>query len=99
MSMSYVCNLVTESQYTPVLNISEQYAAENVTVTVEWSQQVGATYSVRVLPLVPIMFNEYTSYQLTVSYNMKHNLSVVANAPCRIGTSAFITLNYGELIT
>ena len=54
-----------------------------MSVTVEWAQQVGATYTVRVLPLAPIMFIGSTSRQLIISYNTEYNLSVEATAPCR----------------
>ena len=64
--------------YTPtVLVTSEEYRANNVTVTVEWDQQVGAIYYVRVLPLVPFPGN-----QLVLQYNTQYNLSVVASTPC-----------------
>ena len=95
MSMSYICNLTTESQYTPILNRSEEYKADNVTVTVEWAQQVGVMYDVQVSPLAPIR-NRNRRYHLMVSYNMEYNLSVVAVASCGNATAS-ITLDYGEL--
>ena len=85
-------------QYSPMLGItSEEYEADNVSVTVEWSQQMGVVYTVRILPPVPIMFIGNTSLHLTVLYNTEYNLSVVAAAPCRVSITAFIGLNYGEL--
>ena len=41
-------------QYIPVLHTSEEYSADAVTVTVEWTEQVGALYDVGVVPVVPI---------------------------------------------
>ena len=85
-------------QYTPILRIlDERYEADNVTVTVEWAQQDGAVYTVRVSPPVPIMVTGSTSRQLTISYNTVYNLSVVAVAPCRVNATTFIRLNYGEV--
>jgi DNA-directed RNA polymerase subunit K/omega len=77
--------------YTPTLLVAlEEFSANNITVTVEWDQQVGATYYVRVFPRVPFPGN-----QLVLQYNTQYNLSVVASTPCTIST-AMIELNYGE---
>ena len=78
-------------------NISEYYSADNVTVTVEWTQLVHATYSVTVVPPVPIVFTGSISHQLTIPYNTEYNLTVEAAAPCRPNTTAFIRLNYSEI--
>ena len=88
--------------YTPMLRVtSETFGAKHVTVTVEWAQQVGAMYTVGVLPLVPIMATpvESRSRQLTVSYNTEYNFSIEATvtAPCRVSATAFIVLHYGEV--
>ena len=77
-------------------NISE-YLTDNVTVTVEWTQQVYATYNVTVVPLVPIVFTGSTSCQLTIPYNTEYNLTIEAAAPCRSNATAFIRLNYGKV--
>ena len=84
-------------RYAPILQvISEERLLDNVTVTVEWTQQIGALYNVRVMPLVPIVFIGNVSSQLTLSYNIEYNLSVVAVTPCGNATS-FIRLNYGKV--
>ena len=82
------------------MSISEkQYEADNVTVTVEWTQQQGVTYIVKVSPFVPkTNLTESARYQLTIPYNSTYNLSVVAATPCRSNATAFITLHYGEVI-
>ena len=83
--------------YTPTLRIvSKDVLAENITVTVEWTQQVYATYHVTVVPLVPIVLTGSTSCQLTIPYNMEYNLTVEATAPCRSNTTALIRIDYGE---
>ena len=82
-------------QYTPILHItSDEYRTDNVTVTVDWAQQVGAVYTVRLSPLAPIALNGSTIHQLTLSYNTAYNLSVVVVTPCG-NTTASIKLNYG----
>ena len=88
-------------QYTPTLfNISEEYSADNITVTVEWAKLLDATYNTQVSSLVPITYyyyiNESTSLQLLLQYNIEYNLSVVAVAPCGDNATAVITLHYGE---
>ena len=84
-------------QYTLTLgNTSKQFGADNVTVTVEWAEQTHTTYSVRVMPVVPIIVTGSTNCQLTISYNIKYNLSVEAIAPCGANATAFIRLHYGE---
>ena len=81
-----------------MLNISNpHYGAENVTVTVEWTQLTGVTYTVKVSPSVPTVNPiETTRYQLTIPYNKTYNFSVVAATPCRPNATNFIILNYGE---
>ena len=90
-------------QYTPSLHISEEYDVDNVTVTVEWTQQVQAgdpiSYNVSVSPPVPIYYNGNTSLNLVLEYNSKYDLSVEANIQCESNATASITLNYGEIIT
>ena len=86
--------------YTPTLRvISEEYGVENVTVTLEWAQQVGVTYTgkiIRLSPLAPTLSAGSNSQQLILSYNIEYNLSVVAVIPCGNAT-AFIRLDYGEV--
>ena len=77
-----------------MLVTSEEYRANNVTVSVEWDQQVGAIYYVRVMPLVPF---EIPGNQLILQYNTQYNLSVVASTLCTNST-ATIGLNYGETL-
>ena len=78
-------------------DISAEYSANNITVTVEWPQQVHAMYDVTVVPSVPIVFTENTSCQVTIPYNTEYNLSVEAVAPCRPNTTTVTRLYYGEM--
>jgi hypothetical protein len=87
--------------YTPALHTSEEYGVDNVTVTVEWTQQVQAgdliSYTVIVSPSVPIIYNGNTSLTVVLEYNVEYDLSVEADIQCESSATAFITLNYGEL--
>ena len=81
-----------------MVHTSEEYSAENVTVTMEWRQQLGAVYnSASVFPSAPLMFNGSSSVQLVLEYDTEYNISVVAVGPCGVNTTATITLNYGEV--
>ena len=93
---SFKHTLVIDNYTLTLRNISE-YSADNITVTVEWTQQVYTTYDVTVVPLVPIVFTGNTSCQLTVPYNMEYNLTVKATVPCRSNATAFIRLNYSKI--
>ena len=92
-------------RYYPNLNVtSEEFGAENVTVTVKWAQQAGAVYHVRVVPPVPSVSTAgpgiITSYQLTISYNSEYNVSVdseVIISSCGFNVTAFMRLYYGEM--
>ena len=79
-----------------MLHTFEKYSAENVTVTVEWIQQLGAVYNASVLPPAPLMFNGSSSVQLVLEYNTEYNISVMAVGPCEVDTTVAISLSYGE---
>ena len=78
---------------------NEHYEIDNITVTVEWTQLEGVTYTTRASdsPLTSITITGNSS-QLTISYNTSYNFSVEAAPPCRPNPTAVITLNYGEAI-
>ena len=92
------------TKHTPMLRISEDYQADNVTVTVKWdpAQQMDTTIitlittTVTVSPLVPIIPTGNTSRELVISYNTEYNLSVVAVTACGNATASR-KLNYGEM--
>ena len=78
--------------------ISKEFGADNVTVIVEWAQQTGDLYyTVRLSPLAPTLLTENTSRQLTLSYNIGYNLTVVAVTPCG-NTTAFNRLHYNNMV-
>ena len=96
-AISQVMLNAIDIQYAPTLSITEKhYGTNNAIITVEWAQLEGVMYIVNVSPLAPIISTGSTSLQLTISYNTKYNLSVVASTLCRPNATAFIILNYGE---
>ena len=89
--------IIIIGHYAPILRIlSENFSADNVTVTVEWTHQPYATYRVTVVPAVSIVITGSTRRQLTIPYNTEYTLTVEATAPCRPNTTALIRLKYGE---
>ena len=88
--------------YPPTLgtNISPEYKDDNVTVTVNWIQDVYTVHYISVSPMVPLITvpspRSILSRQLTIPYNTDYNLSIEATAPCRPNATAFIRLKYGE---
>ena len=95
---------MTATKHTPLLSISEDYQADNVTVTVKWApaQQMDnnvitlITTTVTVSPMVPIIPTGNTSRELVISYNTEYNLSLVAVTACGNAASTR-KLNYGEI--
>ena len=89
----YVCSLFLD-QIPTLAIISEEFGVDDVIVTVEWSQQVGAVYDVKIIPLAHIVFAGSTRRRLIIWYNTEYNFSVVAITPCGTAT-AFRRLHYG----
>ena len=79
-------------------NYNEGYSINNITVTVEWIQQIWAVYNSSVFPPAPLVFTGSSSVQLVLEYNTVYNLSIemiVAHCGGYTKTS-FIALDYGE---
>ena len=82
---------------TPSVNISEHFQMNFVSVTLKWTAKNGISYSVNVNPETAINYTGEWSAQLSVLYNTKYNVSVVASL---CGTSQAVnsmTINYGKL--
>ena len=79
-------------------SISEQFRTMDISVTLEWTGTNGVSYSVRVDPEVVINYTGRNSAQITVSYDIKYNVSVVA-ALCGITITKFTIIHHGKLGT
>ena len=72
----------------------------SVTVTLQWPREAGAVYSVNVLPEAP--HTELTNHHndvvinLTISYNIQYNASIVAISLCGVTTATTKILKYGR---
>ena len=75
---------------------SEEFRADNIMVTVEWTQEEGVTYQIIIIPEIPITFTGESSIQLILPYNTNYNLSVEATLPCQHQAHSHVQLFYGE---
>ena len=86
-------------QYTPTIRVlSKVYGTENVTIVLEWTQQVKVVYNVRVVPLAPLTCAGNTNCRLTLLYNTDYKFNVVATTTCNNFT-AILELKFGEVFT
>ena len=77
-------------------SISEQFRAKDISVTLEWTRTNGVSYSIRVDPEVAVNYTGRNSAQITVSYDIKYNVSVIV-ALCGITTTNLVIIHYGKL--
>ena len=80
---------------------SEQFSSRHVTVVLDWMQATESivySYNIHVVPEVEVMFSGSTMAQLTLSYNTRYNVSVVATHLCRLASVfSSIELYYRKL--
>ena len=88
--MSLCINVVT-----PHMNISQWFETNGITVFLEWAYKNGASYNVVVDPEVAVNYTGLSSAQLSLSYNLKYNISITASL-CGRNSTTFHTLNYSK---
>ena len=89
----------TDSRASPILDIiSVDSETDGVSITLEWTPQVGVSYNVTVIPAIDVIFTERAmSVNLSLLYNTVYNVSVVATSLCgQLIRATFIELHYGE---
>ena len=77
---------------------SEEYRADNVTVTVEWTDEQGVLYNITIISIVPEVSIEFigrTRVQLILLYNTEYNMSVEAALLCQNKVPSHVQLFYG----
>ena len=68
-----------------------------VSITLEWTPQVGESYNVTISPAIDVIFTERASVNLRLLYNTVYNVSVTATSLCgQLIRATFIELHYGE---
>ena len=73
------------------------FGNDNVTVTLEWSQFSGETYSVATVPEpVNLSFIMSNSVQLVLHYNTQYNLSVIATLCGYRNATTNLMIYYGN---
>ena len=80
---------------TPHMNISQWFETNGITVFLEWVHKNGASYSVDVEPEVAVNYTGQSSAQLSLSYNLKYNISVTASL-CGRNSTSFRTLSHSK---
>ena len=85
---------------------SEDFSSNDVTVTVEWTLLKSQLYYLQLLhnvsvsadpPLNNVIFIGNMRVQLTLSYNILHNVSVTQHSTCQqLIRTQFLLLNYSK---
>jgi hypothetical protein len=75
-------------------SIFEQFRPTDISATLEWTHTNGVFYSISVDPEVAVNYTGRSSAQLTVSYDTKYNVSVVASL-CGMITTNFAIIYHG----
>ena len=80
--------------------INEYYGRENVTVIIEFEAQEHVSYITTVTPDngAAMRITDITTFNLTVSYNIRYKVSILATLCQRNSTFKNFELHYGELI-
>ena len=75
------------------------FGNDNFTVTLEWSQFSGETYSVATVPeAVHTSFIGSTSVQLVMLYNTQYNVNVTATLCGHRNSTGNLTIYYGNCL-
>ena len=77
----------------PEIMKTEEFEIDEVTVTLQWSNE--SSYIVSVSPYLPFMPSGIAGSLLRVSYNTLYNVSVLSIDPC--GQNIVFEIYYGEL--
>ena len=78
-----------------------QFLVNNsIAVTLQWPREPGAVYSINIMPEAP--HTELTNHRnnvilnLTISYNIQYNVSIVAISLCGVTIATTKILKYGR---
>lgn len=79
----------------PEVTTSVSYAADYITISLEWIEENGVSYSVSTKPLVAIAFDGSSTIQFIALYNTAYNVNITANSVV-CNTTTTVGLNYSE---
>ena len=82
-----------------ILNSSEVFMANAITVTLEWEKEAGVTYNASIYPAaqISLIFTENARLHLALSYNVLYSVTITATL-CEQNSVNYTALNisYGE---
>jgi hypothetical protein len=83
-----------------VTMVNQFLRSDDVIITLQWPREVGAIYHVNVLPEVSYIerasLGHVFALNLTISYNIQYNVSIVSSL-CNVTTTR--VLKYGKYIS
>jgi hypothetical protein len=88
----------SESEIDNVTMVNQRLRSDDVIITHQWPQEDGAVYNHNISPEIPhaLLTNATTvTINLTISYNIQYNVSIVSSL-CGVTTTR--VLNYGKYI-
>ena len=83
----------------PEVSISQRYAADYLTVGLEWSEENGVSYNVSTEPQAAIAFNGSSAIQFIALYNTVYDVNITASSVICDTTHTVTTtagFNYSE---
>jgi hypothetical protein len=77
--------------------VNQLLRSDDVIVTLQWPREAGAVYHVNVLPEIPHTSMSYNTFtiNLTISYNIQYNVSIVSSL---YGFTITRVLKYGNYL-
>ena len=71
-----------------MVRTTEEYRADSIAVTIEWTQQEGVSYNFTISPTLPVIYTGSASIQLIASYNTEYSVSLEASTVCQSAVSS-----------
>ena len=72
------------------------FGIDNITVSFEWTQGDGFSYSVTAIPSASVRFRGSTGAAVAVNYNTVYNISFIPSLCGQYGTPTSFSINFGE---
>ena len=79
-----------------VTMVNQLLRSDDIIVTLQWPREPGAVYNISISPQIPhtkVTNVMIVTINLTISYNIQHNVSIVSTL-CDVTTTK--VLNYGK---
>ena len=76
--MHYQTHAHTVHPRPPLVNRTNIFEEDGITVLLEWMEQSGVTHNVTIIPQVPIVWVSGTSVRVRVDYSVNYNVTISA---------------------